>query len=71
MPQGRPLKDYYGKVYGYMHTQSSGDIWCCDFYGKMVEKYIKSLVTRDFYGRTVSSGNALAALLSSIEQQTK
>ena len=72
MPQGTPLKDYYGRIYGYMHVQSNGDIWCYDFYGRMVGKYIRSLdVTRDFYGRNVSSGNTLAALLPPIEQQNK
>jgi len=72
MPQGTPLKDFYGRVYGYMHEQTNGDIWAYDFYGRMVGKYIKSLdVTRDFYGRNVSTGNTLAALLPPIEQQNK
>ena len=55
-----------------MHEQTNGDIWAYDFYGRMVGKYIKSLdITRDFYGRNVSTGNTLAALLPPIEQQNK
>ena len=64
MPKGEPVKDFYGRVQGYMDEQPNGDIWCYDFYGRLVGKYIKSLnVTRDFYGRNVAKGNVLASFI--------
>lgn len=72
MPQGTPLKDFQGRIYGYMDVQTNGDIWAYDFRGRLVGKYIKSLdVTRNFAGQNVSTGNTLAALIPSIEQQDR
>lgn len=70
MPQGTPLKDFKGRIYGYLHTQSNGDVWAYTFGGKLVGKYLKSEdVTRDWYGHNVSTGNVVASLIPPIEQQ--
>lgn len=70
MPQGTPLKDFKGRIYGYLHTQTNGDVWAYDFYGKLVGKYIKSEdVTRNFNGQNISTGNVVVTLIPPIEQQ--
>lgn len=70
MPQGTPLKDFYGRIYGYLDRQSNGDVWAYDFRGRLVGKYLRSEdVTRDWYGHNVSTGNVVASLIPPIEQQ--
>lgn len=64
MPQGVPLKDFYGRIRGYIDTKPNGDAVAYDFYGRMLGKYIKSTdQTKDFYGRVIAKGNALTSLI--------
>jgi hypothetical protein len=59
-----PIKDFYGKVLGYIEDLPNGDQQLRDFYMKVLGKYDKAQdVTRDFYGRVVARGNQLSMLL--------
>ena len=39
MPQGEPIKDFYGRIMGYLDTKSNGEVWAYDFYGRLLGKY--------------------------------
>lgn len=70
MPQGIPLKDFRGRIYGYLDTHSNGDVWAYDFKGRLVGKYLKSEnITRDWVGHNISTENVVASLIPPIEQQ--
>lgn len=57
------IKDFYGKVIGYLETQGTKTI-ARDFYGKVLGSYdSKDNFTRDFYGKVVSRGNTVVGLL--------
>ena len=58
------IKDWQGKILGWIETDGSGNKTLRDFYGKILGKYIKSRdVTQDFYGRIVAKGDCLTMLL--------
>lgn len=58
------LKDFYGRIIGYVETKSNGDKIYKNFYKRTVAKYIKaSNKTVDFYGRIIGSGDLGAGLL--------
>lgn len=64
MATKEPIKDWQGKILGFMETESNGNKVLRDFYGRILGKYDKSLnVTRDFYGRQVGKGDLLMTLL--------
>lgn len=64
MATKEPVKDWQGKILGFVETESNGNKVLCDFYGRILGKYDKSLnVTRDFYGRQVGKGDVLMTLL--------
>ncbi len=64
MATKEPIKDWQGKILGFMETESNGNKVLRDFYGRILGKYDKSLdVTRDFYGRQVGKGDVLMTLL--------
>lgn len=68
MPQGQPIKDFYGRIYGYLDTKPNGDVWAYDFYGRLCGKYIASEnVTKNFWGQNVSTGNTVVALISTLK----
>jgi extradiol dioxygenase family protein len=58
------IRDFYGKILGWVEEEPNGDQIIRDFYGKILRKYDKkSNVTRDFYGRILTTGNtAISAL---------
>ena len=58
------IRNFNGQILGRLEDQ--GDkIVARDFYGVNLESYSKSEdKTRDFYGRIVSNGNTLAALIA-------
>ena len=58
------IRNFAGQILGRLEDQ--GDkIVARDFYGKNLGSYSKSDdKTRDFYGRIVSNGNTLAALIA-------
>lgn len=64
MATKEPIKDWQGKILGFIETESNGNKVLRDFYGRILGKYDKSLnVTRDFYGRQVGKGDVLMTLL--------
>lgn len=59
-----PIKDWQGKVLGFVETESNGNKTLRDFYGRILGKYDKGRdVTCDFYGRQVGKGDLLMTLL--------
>lgn len=61
---GEPIRDFSGKILGYIQEEPSGDKTVRDFYGRILGYYDKSQnVTRDFYKRIVARGDASSALV--------
>ena len=59
-----PIKEFGGKIIGWIETDKDGNQQVRDFYGKILGKYDKSLnVTSDFYGRILTRGNTVAGLV--------
>ena len=57
------IKDFYGKVLGYLETQGTKTT-VRDFYGKVLGTYdSRDNFTRDFYGKVISKGNTVVGLL--------
>ena len=64
MAQKEPIKDWTGKIIGFVETDGSGNKILRDFYGRILGKYDKSMnVTREFSGRIVGKGDILMTLL--------
>ena len=58
------IKDYSGKIIGYLEKQPNGDIIVKDFYCKILGRYDKAMdVTKDFYGKILFRGNMATALI--------
>ena len=58
------IKDFGGRILGYLEHQSNGDIIVKDFSLKILGKYDKaSNTTKDFYGRILFKGNMAASLI--------
>ena len=59
-----PLRDFYGKILGFLESDADGNQRLRDFYGKILGTYDADAdVTRDFYGTIVGRGNVLGTLL--------
>lgn len=59
------IKDFSGRIIGYIDEQPNGDKIVKDFYQRVLGKYHKqSNTTRDFYGRVIAQGDASAMLLN-------
>ena len=59
------LRDWTGKIIGYVELKNNGDKVLRDFYRKILGTYDARLnVTRDFYGRVVAQGDCLSMLLN-------
>ena len=65
MYKTQDLRDFYGRVIGYIETDlRTGDKIGKDFYRRVVGYYDKKLdITRDFYKRTVGRGDMLSSLI--------
>lgn len=58
------IKDAYGVILGSIATDRNGDQVAYDFYGMIVGRYNAKLnTTYDKWGRIVSIGNTLSALI--------
>lgn len=65
MIQRERVKDWTGKLIGFIDTDNEGNKVIRDFYGKIVGKYNKRLnITQDFYGRTVARGDQSSMMLT-------
>ena len=59
------IRDFYGRVMGYIEDLPNGDQILRNFYMKVLGRYDKAQnVTKNFYGRVVAKGNQLPMLLS-------
>lgn len=58
------LKDFGGRIVGYIETFPNGDKVGKDFYRRIVGYYeVSSNTTKDFYRRVVGRGDMLSALV--------
>lgn len=58
------IKDFYGRILGYLTPKDGGDIQATDFYGRILGFYRKGQNnTVDFYGRIIGSGDLTSALI--------
>ena len=59
-----PIKDWTGKILGFVETDSAGNKILRNFQMQILGKYDKSRdITQDFYGRQVAKGDCLMMLL--------
>lgn len=59
------IKDWRGKVIGYIQTDSYGNKTVRNFYRQILGKYDKAMnVTRDFYGRIIAKGDQSSMLFN-------
>ena len=58
------IRDFYGKIIGYIITDAEGNKTAKDFYRRILGYYDKSSnTTKDFYRRVVAKGDALVGLI--------
>ena len=58
------IRDFSGRILGYVETDSSGNKTVRDFYNRILGYYDAKLnVTRDFYNRVVARGDAAVGLI--------
>ena len=58
------IKDFGGRILGYIDIDDKGNKTVRDFYRKILGYYDKQLdVTRDFYKRIISRGDMSSALI--------
>lgn len=61
----QPIRDFYGRILGYIETKPNGDKVLRNFYKQILGKYNKATdTTRDFYGRIIAKGDQLSMLLT-------
>ena len=57
------IRDFYGKIIGYIETDNIGNKTVRDFYGKILGYYDKSInATTDFYKRVIARGDCCGIL---------
>ena len=58
------IRDFYGRIIGYIETDNNGNKIVRDFYRRVLGRYDKKHdVTRDFYNRIIARGDQSASLL--------
>lgn len=64
MKNVQTIRDFNGRILGYIETDNAGNKIVRDFYKVILGKYDKkNNVTRDFYGRIIARGDASASLI--------
>lgn len=59
-----PIRQFGGKIIGYLETDKEGNQQVRNFYGQILGSYDKKCnCTRDFYGRKVTEGNTVLGFL--------
>ena len=62
--QRNAIKDFYGRVLGYIQIENDGRQKAFDYKGRLLGTYYPDRnTTNDFYGRVVYKGNAVASLI--------
>lgn len=71
MYKSETLKDFYGRIIGFVETDSvTGNKVGKDFYHRVVGFYDKKLnITKDFYHRIVGQGDILTSLISQANEK--
>ncbi len=58
------IREWGGRIVGYIETKPNGDKTGKDFYGRILGYYEKgSNTTKDFYGTIIAKGDILSALV--------
>lgn len=58
------IRDFSGRIVGYIETDSQGNKIIRDFYKVILGKYDKkSNITRDFYGKILARGDISSSLI--------
>lgn len=58
------VKDFYGRILGYIQTESDGRQKAFDYKGRLLGTYYPDRnTTNDFYGRVMFKGNAISSLI--------
>ncbi len=58
------IKDFSGRIIGYLDEQSNGDIIAKDAGGRILGRYDRGLnVTKDAYGKILFKGNMAGSLI--------
>ena len=66
------IKDFYGKILGYIEEDLQGNKVAYDFYRRILGKYNKrENKTRDFYGRILSNGDITSSLVYNASSNQK
>ena len=64
MKTREPIKEWSGKIIGWIETDEHGNKVLKDFYNRVLGSYNKNLnLTRDFYNRPIAKGDNLLMLL--------
>ncbi|MBO6285100.1 MAG: hypothetical protein J6O18_02150 [Bacilli bacterium] len=64
MSSKETIRDFGGRIIGYLEHESNGDVTARDFGGRILGRYeARNDVTKDFGGRILYRGNMAAALL--------
>ena len=59
-----PVREFNGKIMGFIETDRDGNQQVRDFYGRILGTFDKKMnVTRDFYSRILTRGNTVLGLL--------
>lgn len=70
MKDTQTIRDFYGRVLGYIETESNGDKTVRDFYHVILGYYNKRQdVTTDFYRRIIGRGDMSSALIYQAEAE--
>lgn len=60
-----PIKDWRGRILGYLEQEPNGDRIIRDFYQKKLGIYISNQdITKDVYGKIIGRGDLLMTLLN-------
>lgn len=66
------IRDFSGKILGYVETDKNGDKIIRDFYRRILGYYDKNLnVTRNFYRTIIARGDAGVGLIYAEEEKRK
>ena len=58
------IRNFYGRIIGFVTTDTNGNKAVTDFYGRILGYYKKALnVTTDFYGKVLSKGDTATGLI--------
>ena len=61
-----PIKDFYGRILGYVNTDQDGNKVVTDFYERKLGSYdARQNVTKDFYNRIIAKGDVCVSLIFS------